>query len=579
MIQVISFIIFPLGCLGIGNFILRCFRVRALGTRWVGFFHIIAFSLGVIFVSYYWLGVGLAGFIGPWALYIYWGIGLLSVLITWTDMTDLAKCLMKMAKDLGQSHWIVRLLALEMIAVLVLTLLRCGSSYIDGDSLVYHLYLPKQYVMQGAIWGVPFSEHAFWPLAAEMLFIPGELIGSLALSKFVSWLIYVGLSFMAGTFVFAKTENLSASVLSGFLIASIPYFFFHAPSTYNDLFFGFFLVGSFLMLNGRSMKSELSLREIGIGGLLCGASMACKYLGMFGIGILAAIIFLRALTSRNISKLFGQLFIFALGIAITGLPFYLRSFLEYGNPVFPYAQSVFHTSFGYGLEAAGLIGSNINQFLPGAGRGLMDFLLLPINLILQPDAFGGDKVGFLLIPSGFLVFFSLRKNFVGILFCVMYAAIWFILSQYTRYLVPVLAVLAMMNGIGYFAMSGRFPKFAKIILMLVVLIGGLHTLWAGYYAYQDFTIRNNRGLEEIAEWMNEEIPNSKEQVLVVGDSRIYYYDFVAFREKTFRNFTLYPDHKNPKETVHLLDKLGVDKIFLIKSQMVSPSLRSLFFLT
>jgi len=262
--------------------------------------------------------------------------------------------------------------------------------------------------------------------------------------------------------------------------------------------------------------------------------------------------------------------VFTMGLFITAAPYYVRSYLQYGNPVFPFASKIFNTPFGYLSEGAGLVGSNASAVLIGAGRGLWEFLLLPFNVTFHPELFLGDKIGFLFLPAAVLILFAWRQNLKFLFFCLLFTLCWFYLSQITRYLPPVLAIVAVMVGLGYMRFSRILPQIKGVVLGAILVLASVQSAWAAYHTYKDYFIRKNDAVIDVAKHMNAFV-EADELALVIGDSRIYYYDFVAFREKTFRNFTRYTMHPSPNQTLQLLDHKGVRFILLASSSQETQS--------
>ncbi len=562
----LSFLIFPLSFLGIGSFILKRFSLKPEKFLSLSFFALISFFTGFIFYSYYWFFAGLLGLLKIETLYAYWGLGVLFFALQFGTIRSFLGSLKEGILQISQAGLLEKILVIEIAAAVILTLVRCGTPFIDGDSLVYHLYLPKQFALQGKIWHVPFSEHAYWPLFAEVSFIPGELIRSLALSKFISFLVYLGFVWLAAVTVYDCKKQLGPALLAALIPAVTPLFFFHAPSTYNDLFFGFFLAASLILWN-QSMQIEGSKHFSFIAGLFLGAALASKLVAIYGAVAFLGIFLFDFIKASDKKTVLKCVFVFCLGALVTGAPYYLRSWIEYGNPVFPFAQKIFQTAYGYGLQGAGLLGTGNTQLTVGAGKDILHFFLLPFFLTFRPELFGGDKIGYLFLFLGFLIFCDWRRNMNFFIFCILYAVIWFSLSQYTRYLMPVFGILAAAYGNGFANIKKHFPRAAHAVLIGALLLGAAQVSWAGYHAYKDLFLRPEEDLRRVAQEMNAQIADPNQKVLVIGDGRLYFYDFAAFREKPFRHFTRYPDSVNLEGTVQLLDTAGAS--FLIYVQGAS----------
>ncbi len=562
MAALIAFLFFPFGLLSTGYFLLRVLGLSEEKSGLAGMVHVTAAMLGMLFFSYYWFVLGLFGLLNHAALYLYGTLSLFLIWLTRAEWISLASSAKKITSEIIRSDKITQTAAYLMIAVLATTFLRCFAGFIEGDSLVYHLYLPKQFVMKGAVWAVPFSEHAFWPLAAEMTFIPGELLKSLPLSKLASYLVYLSFVALTGCFLYAKTKNITSAAVTALAAASIPTLFVHAPSTYNDLFFGTYLAAAFLLYELPDPSVPRPLTLMGLAGLLAGGAMAGKYTAVFGVLALGLILILDFFRSAQRKKHFRGCISFIAGLIVTGAPYYFRSYVQYGNPVFPFAPNLFGTSFGYLSEGASWTGSSSSAALAGAGRGILDLLALPLNVTFRPELFLGDKIGFLLLPASILIFFAWRRNMKIMFFCLVYILCWFYTSQVTRYLIPVLALWAVMIGLGFKRVRRLFPRAGAAAFVILVILGGFQSAWAGYHAYKDFFVRAEEDITPLAKRMNEFV-DQNDLALIVGDSRVYDFNFVIFREKTFRNFTRYPELPDEKAVLELFDENEIQYLIMV----------------
>ncbi len=521
------------------------------------------FAAGLTAYSFFWYALGVLGWIGFPALIVWVCVSGVLVIGMRREFMKAVRSLAQGTKQFLALDPAVRPLFLLTAALIFITGLRCWSSYVDGDSLVYHLYLPKLWSLMGAIGNFNYSEHAYWPSFLEVCFIPAELIGSVAASKIVSFALYFLLVVSVGAYVFNRTRNACGAMVASSILASVPFFFRHAPSTYNDIAFGFFATLALIVWGfGLARQEGASGWRFGVlSGLLMGVSLSCKYIGFYALFALCGACFLEFLFRQKAfcTNMFAG---FLSGTLATGFPYYLRSYLHYHNPVFPFAQKIFNTPFGYGSKVAGWISPNMAHEFVGTGTGFLDFVMLPVNLIFHPGVFGGEKVGFfflLLLP---LIFLNFKTNRLFLFFCFIYTGIWFFLYQGTRYLTPVFAVLAMVIGTGWAAYVPARPKLFRALRYFVVTGLIVFNLWAAYYAYKDFFRNNNDSLKQVSAHINAKIPSWQTKVFVVGEERIYYYDFIAIRERAFRNFTFFPRFTSDKVR-QLLQQEGVSCLLLV----------------
>ncbi len=143
---------------------------------------------------------------------------------------------------------------------------------------------------------------------------------------------------------------------------------------------------------------------------------------------------------------------------LVGSPWYLKSWVCTGNPVYPYFFSVFGGRWWDAPMAAAYAGSNS----PGPGRGLSDALLLPWNLTmaLPPGHLVGAWPPFNEFPSALL---SLSPVLLAALFFPAFGAgdiprpvkalavfagagmlLWFTQTQYMRFLLPLVPAFCLL---------------------------------------------------------------------------------------------------------------------------------------
>lgn len=532
----------PFGILATGFFLERRIFPRPAFLFFKSFPLLLPFSLGLIFFSYYWFLMALFGWIQPFAFLVWLVFAAAAFLMEHKRLHRGSRHLRRWKQSLKDESWLFYGALGLVMAVLFLTLIRCFSGYIEGDSLVYHLYLPKQFVLHGGFFAVPFSEHAYWPLFAEMSFVPAELFHSLPMAKLISWMVFTSTVGLAASFTYQQTHHAFSSALAALIIASAPVFFFHAPSTYSDIFFNFFLMGAFIIyLEAIRYQGSYFGYKMLLAGLLAGAAMANKYLAGFGVIALYIVMIFDLVRSSDKKRFIMGILALSAGLFLIGAPYYLRSWIHYGNPVFPYAPGIFNTPFGYLEEGAKLLGSNASLEFQGAGRSVKDFFMLPFSLTLAPENFLGDKIGLMFLPAFVFLFFGASSQIRLLSFAFVFALLWFYTGQVSRYFLPPLMIVAMVGSVGLAKLLLKAPRTGKPFVWGMLLLGLFHTGWAGYHAYKDFFIRTEDPKTALAVQINQAISEHHNKVLVLGDAEVYRYNFQAFREKTFRNFTHYPE--------------------------------------
>lgn len=350
------------------------------------------------------------------------------------------------------------LLDLACAAVVFFALLRgavlAGAPVTDWDSLSYHLALPKLYLLHGAHLRFDWTMTAHYPQTTESLSVMLLALRGGEAAQWLEWLLgagtLLGVGLLASSF-FTPAAAWPAAAL----FAVQPPFARVLGTAKSDCAAAFALTLALLMFfRGKSGREAL------LPGLLAGAAAACKHNGLWAAGALAALLLKRG----------RALAWFVLGAALLGSGWLLRNWVMAGSPLWPFYSGL----FGGGPGAAEAAARQLASATGGVERTLLNFLLLPLHVVADPERFTFAPSALVL---AFLVLLGLRlahrKPVAGapLLFCAAYLAPWFLFWQEGRYLLPVLAVLcALCAGwaLELFA-EGRQRRFHALALLVLGL--------------------------------------------------------------------------------------------------------------
>ncbi|MBN1460537.1 MAG: hypothetical protein JXA57_13470, partial [Armatimonadetes bacterium] len=172
-------------------------------------------------------------------------------------------------------------------------------------------------------------------------------------------------------------------------------------------------------------------------------------------------------------------------------PWYVKSFVWTGNPVYPFFYEVFDGRY-WTAERAQLYTAAQQEF--GLGKGPLDFVALPWTLTMrsqqffdQPDKLRPFNMYVLvfgplllaLLPAVLVTGPLGRPGRLCLWFALLFTAIWFILTQNGRYLIPMLPGLAACAGVAadrLLARRGVAGTAVAMTLALGFLIGLYPTL-------------------------------------------------------------------------------------------------------
>jgi hypothetical protein len=280
-----------------------------------------------------------------------------------------------------------------------------------------------------------------------------------------------------------------------------------------------------------------------LSGVLMGCALGTKmtvllFWGMILAGMLSYGFFIRktqlATTFRHASLWGG------LGLAV-GSPWYIKTFLYTGNPVYPYFYQIFGGKY-WTVEHAARYAADQAAF--GLGKKPVDALMAPWNLVNEALLIGQrpwiftEYVQFGLAPTLVIALVGLlwvapkmSRELLSILFFgLAIGASWFVLMQQTRYLLPGLPCAAVLTGVVFASAT----KPLRVTLSAITAICFIWTLSVGVPLIKDglntLTFAQSREeqiyrrlgpLGRASIWINQNTP-AEAKVALFDEVRGYY---------------------------------------------------------
>jgi len=258
--------------------------------------------------------------------------------------------------------------------------------------------------------------------------------------------------------------------MAGALFLANPVVLDEMGMAYVDLAFTLLFWLAFAAVR-RALRGEEPTRNLVWAGVLLGLLSGIKLTGALAcasIGILwlASVLWRRGASPTSGPSALGGLLRLAVPVVLLVLPWHVLLWRETGNPVYPFA----YVRFG-GIEWSPRLADELGAFRDstGFGRKPLDYLLLPARLILAPNlrrampaepswltpgpgfiGFDGElsRAWLLALP---LALWACRRSGLAraaLAAAAIYAVGWSVLSQQTRYLIPILPLLALAAGCG-----------------------------------------------------------------------------------------------------------------------------------
>lgn len=313
----------------------------------------------------------------------------------------------------------------SLIACLVIAaaLLRgaatAGAPPTNWDALANHFAVPKIYLAEGSFHRLPWSLGAHYPLNAEMLYAWLFALRGEQAALWIGWLHGALLVAVCGAWA-VTLAGLEAGWIAAALLAAAPPFARVLATGKNDLLAALAMFAALLA----AVEPKAGRGRWLLAGLLAGAGASLKLNGLWAVAALG----LLALAASVRARRAGPASAFALGALLLGAPWYLRDWAWTGNPFWPMLGSWLGDAAG--AEAFARLTASVGT---GPFWTTSDiFLDPPVELfaaaVLAAASLGAATRKILPRDAG--------------LFAVLYAALWFLVCQEGRLLLPVAPLLA-----------------------------------------------------------------------------------------------------------------------------------------
>jgi len=422
---------------------------------------------------------------------------------------------------------------LSGIALLSLLAALAPPSGTDWDGLSYHLAVPKIYVRAGSIHYIGWMSHSNFPFTWEMLYTVGLMLHGARLAKLMHWLAGC-LTAAAAYFIARQMAGRRAGLLAACCLACIPLAAWEATVAGNDLAASLYTVlslGAFLHWRRDGGKGWLLTC-----GALAGFAAGCKMTALVLIAFLALATAIESAKGKRLANA-AQLLAVALAIAS---PWYIKSAVWTGNPVYPFFYHVFGGKYWSASAAAQY---SREQLSFGMGRGPFAFLLLPWNLTMHGNRFSDlpglaftmltQSLGALLLAMVPLAWLSRLKRDEKVLltYCALSLVAWFWMSQHIRYVLPIGAVLCVLAGLG----ADKAARAGTGMVVGLAYVGA--GLWAAFglglglvdsypaalgLEKESHYLARTLRVYPMAEKVNSLAQNAK--VIIYGETRGFYFD-------------------------------------------------------
>jgi hypothetical protein len=245
--------------------------------------------------------------------------------------------------QMARPHWLIWTC---LPAVGVLLVASCSapgwlwSSEFGGyDALSYHLQLPKEWQHLGRFQGLEHNVYSFLPSYVEAAFYHLFILnwGGIE-TAYACQFLHAGLALLSAVLVYqcaARFGGTLAGTIAFVLFMATPWVIVVGSLAYNEMAVVLMLAAGLLAIADEGLAPSRRAALIGIlAGAACGAKLTA--VGMVAAPLCALLLF--TAKRRNLAIATA---VTLLSATIVLSPYFIRNVLQTGNPVFPFATSLF----------------------------------------------------------------------------------------------------------------------------------------------------------------------------------------------------------------------------------------------
>jgi hypothetical protein len=358
--------------------------------------------------------------------------------------------------------WGVNALPLAAIVLVLGSLFMMGMRPgVAWDAGTYHLTVPRLYLEHGGFRPIQFNVYSNWPLNEELLFALGLALHDYFLATLVQW-VFAGLIVWALIKGSQVHGHRAAGPIAACLFLANDVVLYESGVAYVDLGLSFFFLMALLYaLHARAVPEERT-RALVLAGTCCGLMAGVKWIGLFGIGSVGAVVLWDAVRLRGVARGTRESLVYvALPCLLLVLPWCLKSAWYTGNPIYPFFWEQLR-----GAEWTRSLGDQFGawQSAMGMGRSAIDYLRLPVRLALEggPGYYRFDgRISWTWLVCVPLIGLGCWGNAVvrrGATAAFLYFACWSVTSQQARFVIPALAVLAFVTALAVTDWVSAIPR-------------------------------------------------------------------------------------------------------------------------
>ncbi len=354
---------------------------------------------------------------------------------------------------------------------------------ISRDALIHHLAVPKLWLKHGGIYEIPWANYAYYPMNIDLLYVLCLYFKNDIAPKFIHLAFGLGTGLIIYLYLKPKYSR-NWGLLGAVIFITTPIVVWLSTTAYVDLGMTFFITASVMSFIKWRDDDYKNIKWLLLSGLAMGIAVGSKYNALIAAFILNMILMLSVVWDKHkqTAALWYGILFFVI-TAFTASPWYLKNYLQTGNPFYPlfggFFKSLHHHPIVEATSRQTIEKSQQISFFKMRevmyGESFWETLLIPIRMFFQGkdnsyQYFQGALNPVLIIFSPF-IFLNKRygkDKFCFVIFTVFFIAMaFFLTAKQVRYILPVLpflAVLAVMGIKNILDYLGEKPRLSSLRL-------------------------------------------------------------------------------------------------------------------
>ena len=335
------------------------------------------------------------------------------------------------------------------------------------DELDYNIAIPKIYARNHQIIPLDSMWKSNYPSNINILFSLGLILKNAQLAKLFMFSFGTLLALAIFSFAYRYFDT-RTGLISMLIFYTMPMISAHISSTYVDIGVAFYIFLAFYAFLTWVYSNKITW--FFISAIMSGLSIASKNIALYYLPVIFIFISYNLLfkEKKDVFKYGYIIGLYFMMVFLVVSPWYIKSYLYTGNPVYP---------FGYSIFGGKYLDEELNSILTGpffnnafGGKSIMDYLAFlwyaTMNSTRYALTLGYGAVFLAFVP---LIIF-VKKNNEVIKYLIVYSivsfTIWFFGRQVLRYLL-IYPMLSIISGT-IIVLLLREKKLGKLVTLLLI---------------------------------------------------------------------------------------------------------------